>query len=112
MTHPVGAAIMALVGGPAAIVFAIFHGTGNGILTIARGTLPLAIFGPRDYGYRLGILGAPARISQAMAPLAFSILVDHLGGRVLIVSSALSVVALIALSLVRDKSTKFAIEAS
>jgi MFS family permease len=112
MTHPVGAAIMALVGGPAAIVFAIFHGTGNGILTIARGTLPLAIFGPRDYGYRLGILGAPARISQAMAPLAFSVLVDHLGGRVLIVSSALSVVALIALSLVRDKSTKFAIEAS
>jgi predicted MFS family arabinose efflux permease len=112
MTHPLGAAILALVGGPAAIVFAIFHGTGNGILTIARGTLPLAIFGPRDYGYRLGILGAPARISQAMAPLTFSVLVDHLGGRVLIVSSALSVVALIALSFVRDKSTKLAIETS
>jgi hypothetical protein len=72
---------MAFVGGPAAILFAVCHGTGNGILTIARGTLPLAIFGPQDYGYRLGILGAPARIAQAAAPLAFHVLIDDLGGR-------------------------------
>jgi MFS family permease len=102
LTHPIGAAIMAIVGGGASSVFAIFHGTGNGILTIARGTLPLAIFGPENYGYRLGILGAPARIAQAMAPLAFSLLIDYLGGRVLIVSSALSILALIALSFVRS----------
>lgn len=97
VTHPIGAAVMALVGGPAAIAFAIFHGTGNGILTIARGTLPLAIFGAKDYGYRLGILGAPARIAQAAAPLAFSVLIDHLGGAVLAVSSLLSLAALAAL---------------
>ena len=59
-----------MVGGGAASVFAIFHGAGNGILTIARGTLPLAIFGPQNYGYRLGIIGAPARMAQAAAPLA------------------------------------------
>ncbi len=100
LTHPLGVAVIALAGGAASSVFAIFHGTGNGILTIARGTLPLSIFGPDNYGYRLGILGAPARISQAMAPLAFSLLIDHLGGRVLIVSSGLSLVALIALSLI------------
>jgi hypothetical protein len=82
-----GAAPLALIGGPAAVVFAVFHGAGNGILTIARGTLPLAIFGPRDYVYRLRILGAPARIAQAAAPLAFSVLIDHLGGCVLIASS-------------------------
>ena len=46
LTHPIGAAIIGLAGGGAAGVFAIFHGTGNGILTIARGTLPLSIFGP------------------------------------------------------------------
>jgi MFS family permease len=110
VTHPIGAAIMALVGGPAAIVFAIFHGTGNGILTIARGTLPLAIFGPKDYGYRLGILGAPARISQALAPLAFSVLIDHLGGYVLAVSSGLSIIALIALSFVERSHHSPAVE--
>ena len=101
ITHPIGAAILALAGGGAASLFAIFHGTGNGILTIARGTLPLAIFGPKDYGYRLGIVGAPARMAQAAAPLLFGLLIDIMGSRVLIVSSALSLAALLALFLVR-----------
>jgi hypothetical protein len=83
----------------AASAFAIFHGAGNGILTIARGTLPLAIFGPQNYGYRLGIIGAPARMAQAAAPLAFGLLIDVMGSRILIVSSALSLSALLALFL-------------
>ena len=102
LTHPIGAAILALAGGGAASVFAIFHGAGNGILTIARGTLPLAIFGAENYGYRLGIIGAPARMAQAVAPLAFGILIDSMGSRVLIVSSALSLAALLALCLLRQ----------
>jgi hypothetical protein len=70
-------------------------------LTIARGTMPLAIFGPQNYAYRLGIIGAPARIAQAGAPLAFSLLIDVMGSRILIVSSALSLSALLALCLLR-----------
>ncbi len=101
LTHPIGAIIVALVGGGAASVFAIFHGAGNGILTIARGTLPLAIFGPNNYAYRLGIIGAPARMAQAAAPLAFGLLIDVMGSRILIVSSALSLTALAALFLLR-----------
>jgi MFS family permease len=101
ITHPIGAGILALAGGGAAGVFAVFHGTGNGILTIARGTLPLAIFGPENYGYRLGLLGAPARMAQAAAPLAFGLLIDVIGSKVLIVSSALSLSALLALCLLR-----------
>ena len=104
LTHPVGAIILALAGGGAAGVFAIFHGAGNGILTIARGTLPLAIFGPQNYGYRLGIIGAPARMAQAIAPLAFGLLIDTMGSRILIVSSALSLSALLALSMLRKES--------
>jgi predicted MFS family arabinose efflux permease len=101
LTHPIGAVILALAGGGAASVFAVFHGAGNGILTIARGTLPLAIFGPQNYGYRLGIVGAPARMAQAAAPLAFGLLIDAMGSRVLIVSSGLSLAALLALFLLR-----------
>ena len=101
LTHPIGAAILALAGGAASSAFAIFFGLGNGILTIARGTLPLAIFGPLNYGYRLGIIGAPARMAQAAAPLVFGLLIDTMGSRVLIVSSALSLSALVALSLLR-----------
>jgi len=103
LTHPIGAVILALAGGGAASVFALFHGAGNGILTIARGTLPLAIFGPQNYGYRLGIIGAPARMAQAIAPLAFGLLIDTMGSRILIVSSALSLSALLALLMLRKK---------
>jgi len=101
VTHPIGAAILALAGGGAASVFAIFHGAGNGILTIARGTLPLAMFGPENYGYRLGLIGAPARMAQAAAPLAFGVLIERMGSRALIVSSALSLAALLALCLLK-----------
>ncbi len=101
LTHPIGAAIVAVVGGSAASVFAVFHGAGNGILTISRGTLPLAIFGSQNYAYRLGLIGAPSRMAQAVAPLAFGLLIETMGSRVLIVSSALSLAALGALFLLR-----------
>jgi len=69
--HPVAAVALVAFGGPAAYVFAILHGAGNGILTIAKGTLPLALFGTAGYGRRLGWLNAPARVLQAAAPLIF-----------------------------------------
>jgi hypothetical protein len=91
------------MGGAAASVFALFHGAGNGVITIARGTLPLAIFGPKNYAYRLGLIGAPARMAQAVAPLLFGFLIDAMGSRILIVSSALSLMALAALLLLRER---------
>ena len=38
------------LGAPAAILFSLLHGGGNGLLSIARGTLPLALFGAQGYG--------------------------------------------------------------
>jgi len=108
LTHPIGAATLAVFGGTAAGAFAILFGMGNGILTIARGTLPLAIFGPKDYGYRLGLIGAPARMAQAAAPLAFGLLIDLIGIKVLIVSAALSLSALAALCMLRPDSARTA----
>jgi MFS family permease len=101
VTHPIGACVIAIFGGGAAAAFALLHGAGNGILTIARGTVPLAIFGPENYAYRLGVLGAPSRICQALAPVGFALLMASLGGYVLVVSSALSLAALGALLLLR-----------
>src|SRR6185295_1923155 len=68
LMHPVGAALLALLGAPLAALFAILHGAGNGILTIAKGTLPLVLFGAQDYGLRQGLLMVPARIAQASSP--------------------------------------------
>ena len=69
--HPLAALCLVVFGGPAAYGFAILHGAGNGILTIAKGTLPLALFGAAGYGARIGWLNAPARVLQAAAPLIF-----------------------------------------
>jgi MFS family permease len=104
LMHPLGAATVAILGGAAASVFAVFHGAGNGVITISRGTLPLAIFGPENYAYRLGIIGAGARMTQAAAPLLFGFLIDAMGSRVLIVSSALSLVAFAALFMLPEKA--------
>ncbi len=38
--HPIGALVFGIIGAPAAAAFGILHGAGNGILTIAKGTLP------------------------------------------------------------------------
>jgi hypothetical protein len=99
--HPIGAGALLFSGGLLTMPFALLHGAGNGILTIARGTVPLAVFGPANYGYRLGLLGAPARIAQAAAPLAFGALIDAWGAGALVVSSMLCLSALTTLLLVR-----------
>ena len=77
--NPLGVLTLA-IGGPAlAPIFAVFYGAGNGVLTIARGTLPLALFGPRGFGRRVGVLSLPARATEAIAPLAVGLLAEHLG---------------------------------
>lgn len=101
ITHPVGAAILLIFGGPACYLFTILHGSGNGVMTIAKGTLPLAIFGPVGYGRRQGWLAAPTRFGQAVAPFIFAILLEHLGEYVLLVTSGLCLTATAAMLLLR-----------
>jgi hypothetical protein len=80
---PAAGAVLALFGGPplAACAFAVVHGAGNGMITIAKGTLPLALFGAAGYGYRQGLLAILARAMQALAPFAFAVTLDGLGPR-------------------------------
>jgi len=99
LMHPVGAVLLALLGAPLAAVFAILHGAGNGILTIAKGTLPLVLFGAHGYGLRQGLLMVPARVAQASAPWLFGILLDRFGAGALWFSTALGMAAFLALLL-------------
>jgi len=64
---------------PAAIAFALVYGAGNGLMTITRGTLPLVLFEPRDYGAVVGRLLAPSFLFSAAAPLAYAWLVENYG---------------------------------
>lgn len=97
--HPLGAAVLMVFGGPAAVPFALLHGAGNGIMTIAKGTLPLALFGPQGYGALQGVLMAPTRVAQAFAPLAFGWCLDRWGLQSLWLTTALGALAVLALAL-------------
>jgi hypothetical protein len=102
LAHPLGVAAL-LVGGPVlAPVFALLHGAGNGIMTIAKGTLPLAFFGPLGYGARQGWLMMPTRVAQAAAPYACGLALERWGSAVvLLLSSSLCVAAFAALAALR-----------
>ena len=99
LMHPVGAVLLVILGAPFAAVFALLHGAGNGILTIAKGTLPLAFFGADGYGLRQGLISFPARIAQASAPWLFGLMLARWSTGVLWVSAALGLCAFGALLL-------------
>jgi MFS family permease len=98
LTHPAGVGILLSTGAPAASVFTVLHGGGNGLLTIAKGTLPLAVFGSTGYGLRQGLLGVPARLGQAIAPLAFGLALDLFGNGALLITAALGLASYAALA--------------
>ena len=101
--HPIGAAFIALFGVPGIIAFALLHGAGNGMITIVKGTLPLALFGPEGYGRRSGLLSAPARTLQSAAPFLFGLLLDRVGIEALGLSAGLCLAACGSLFLLRPR---------
>jgi MFS family permease len=101
LAHPVGVAALLVVGAPVAALFALLHGAGNGILTIAKGTLPLVLFGAHAYGARQGWLMLPARLMQALAPFAFGLVLDRWGAQALWVSGCLGFSAFVALAMLQ-----------
>jgi hypothetical protein len=107
--HPVAGTLLAFSGGPAVVaaLFAVLHGAGNGMITIAKGTLPLAIFGAAGYGERQGLLSVLGRAMQAVAPFVFGVVVERYGPRWgLGLSVALSLVALAALFALRPSQAR------
>jgi predicted MFS family arabinose efflux permease len=97
LAHPLGALCIGLFGSSGALAFAVLHGLGNGILTIAVGTLPLVLFGTQGYGQRQGFLMVPARVVQAGAPFLFGLALGRLGTAALWISGVLGVAACLAL---------------
>jgi len=72
-----------LLGGfPLLALTILIYGGGYGIMWIARGTLPLALFGPDRYATLMGRLAFPSLIVQALAPAATALLIEHSGAAV------------------------------
>ncbi|HJU17925.1 MAG TPA: MFS transporter [Stellaceae bacterium] len=112
LLHPVGAVFLALFGAAGAVPFALFYGAGNGMITIAKGSLPLALFGPAGFGERSGVLSAPARLAQSSAPFLFGLLLGHFGVHAVAVSAGLCLAAFASLLLLRTRAAAAALPAA
>jgi MFS family permease len=64
---------------PLAALPLIFYGAGIGIKSIARGTVPLALFGPDGYASVIGRLALPSLLAQAAAPFLVAFLLEGRG---------------------------------
>ncbi len=94
-------------GTAAAVAFAFLYGAGFGLLTIARGTLPLVLFATGSYGATAGRLLAPGFALSALSPLGYAFAIDWFGARAaLLIALALTllVVAAAVLLNVRERS--------
>ena len=60
-----------------AAAFAVMYGMANGLLTIARGAVPLALFGAAGYGHLMGRIGGPYLVMQAIAPLVLAFIAER-----------------------------------
>jgi MFS family permease len=76
-------AMLALVGASplVAALFAIAFGAANGVMTVARGALPLVMFGPTGYGRVIGRIARPGLFVQALAPFVVASAVERFSDR-------------------------------
>ena len=93
---------------PLVFLTLIFYGAGIGLESIARATLPLALFGPADYAPIMGRLARPSLIAQAAAPSIGAVLIEFFGASqalaaVVIVTAANLVLALLLYRMVAFK---------
>ena len=64
------------------VAFTLLMGASQGVITIVRGAVPLALFGSSGYGAVLGMLATPVLIVNAVSPTVFAMIVDRWGWQV------------------------------
>jgi len=77
LMHPLGATLLATLGGAGAPFMALGQGAGNGMLTVAKGVLPLRLYGSENYAYRSALLGRPAQFAQIAGPAVYGLALEH-----------------------------------
>jgi len=61
------------------VAFTLLLGAAQGVITIVRGAVPLALFGAQGYGAVLGVIATPILLVNAFSPAIFALLVDQFG---------------------------------
>jgi predicted MFS family arabinose efflux permease len=61
------------------LAFTLLMGASQGVITIVRGAVPLALFGANGYGAVLGFIATPILVVNAVSPSLFALVVDRWG---------------------------------
>jgi MFS family permease len=61
------------------VAFTVMLGASQGVITIVRGAVPLALFGADGYGAVLGLIATPILLVNAFSPTVFALIVDQIG---------------------------------
>ena len=61
------------------VSFTLLMGASQGVITIVRGAVPLALFGAKGYGAVLGSIATPVLVVNAASPTVFAWIVDRWG---------------------------------
>ncbi|MDI1284774.1 MAG: MFS transporter [Reyranella sp.] len=61
------------------VTFTLLLGASQGVITIVRGAVPLALFGAQGYGAVLGLIATPILLVNAFSPALFALIVDQVG---------------------------------
>jgi predicted MFS family arabinose efflux permease len=61
------------------VAFTLLLGASQGVITIVRGAVPLALFGTQGYGAVLGLIATPILLVNAFSPTLFALIVDQVG---------------------------------
>jgi MFS family permease len=65
----------------ALVAFTLLLGASQGVITIVRGAVPLALFGATGYGAVLGLIATPILLVNSASPTIFAWMVDRWGWR-------------------------------
>ena len=80
---------------PAAAAFALMFGMANGLITIARGAVPLALFGSAGYGRLIGRIAGPSLVMQSAAPFVLAFVAERVSdGYALALAAGFAAIAL------------------
>ena len=80
------------------LAFTLLMGASQGVITIVRGAVPLALFGAEGYGRILGLIATPILVVSALAPTVYALILDIWGSTVgvtiLFISALLAMLAI------------------
>ena len=92
LAHPLGAAALLSLGVKAAPLFALGQGAGNGVIAVAKGVLPLSLYGPANYAYRSALITRPAQVLQIGGPALYGLAIAESPRGAIYISAGLCLV--------------------